>query len=144
MSGAYLYTALGVVFISVAVSFLVPEGKLKKSVYFVLRLVCIAALITPLYSAFNINTDNGESQTDYSYVCEVYSMTQSRYLTQKVNTELEIDCACVVDVAFTDGKIMENGVTVTGSFVESETIDTLTEYLKGLGYINITVNGQDG
>ena len=50
---AYLLTAVGVIFLTVIVSFIVPEGKLKKSVNFVLRLVSICVLIQPVTKIFS-------------------------------------------------------------------------------------------
>ena len=57
-----------------------------------------------------------------------------------VNEVLNYDCVCVVDVIYEGGQIKENGVTVDGNFVDVQTIEIITEYLRELGYIHITVN----
>ncbi|MCM1437996.1 MAG: stage III sporulation protein AF [Roseburia sp.] len=137
----YLLSAVGVIFLTVLISFIVPEGKLKKSVNFVLRLVSIGMLINPVTKIFTFSQPADKSLTyDYDYVCEVYSQNQSRLLTQKIEEELGLDCVCLVEVAYDGEKIAENGVTVSGNFGNVQTIGQITEYLEGLGYIHITVN----
>ncbi|MDE7257501.1 MAG: stage III sporulation protein AF [Clostridia bacterium] len=137
---AYLLTAAGVIFLTVIISFIVPEGKLKKSVNFVLRLVSIGMLINPITKIFSFTPTGGSVAYDYDYVCEVYSQNQSRLLTQKINDELGYDCVCRVEILYDGTKISENGVTVSGNFENVQTVEQITEYLEGLGYINITVN----
>ncbi|MDE6850355.1 MAG: stage III sporulation protein AF [Clostridia bacterium] len=137
---AYLLTAAGVIFLTVIISFIVPEGKLKKSVNFVLRLVSIGMLINPVTKIFSFTPTGGSVAYDYDYVCEVYSQNQSRLLTQKINDELGYDCVCRVEILYDGTKISENGVTVSGNFENVQTVEQITEYLEGLGYINITVN----
>ena len=51
---AYLLSAVGVIFLSVVISLLVPEGKLKKSVTFIMRLICILVLIQPVTGIFKL------------------------------------------------------------------------------------------
>ena len=41
----YLLTAAGVIFLSVIISLVIPEGKLNKSIVFVMRMACILVLI---------------------------------------------------------------------------------------------------
>lgn len=137
---AYLLTAVGVIFLTIIISFIVPEGKLKKSVNFVLRLVSIGMLINPVTKIFNFTKTENSASYDYEYVSEVYAQNQSRLLTQKVSEELGYDCVCRVEIIYDGSKIFENGVTVSGSFENVQTIEQITEYLEGLGYINITVN----
>ena len=137
---AYLLTAVGVIFLTVIISFIVPEGKLKKSVNFVLRLVSIAMLISPATKLFTFTTSEGSLSYDYEYVSEVYAQNQSRLLTQKVSEELGLDCVCRVEIEYDGHKICENGVIVSGNFENVQTVEQITEYLEGLGYINITVN----
>ncbi len=144
MTTAYLMTAIGVIFLSVMVSFIIPEGKLNKSVNFVLRIVCIGALVTPIVKLFFFDNNENYAGIDYDYVCEVYSQTQSTCLAKKISEDLGVDCSCVVDIVYEEGKIKENGVLVSGNFDESVTNEIIAEYLRGLGYINITVNEQDG
>lgn len=140
----YLLTAAGVIFLSVIVSFIAPEGKLKKSVNFVLRLVCICMLVQPVTKIFNFKTDSAVTVYDYEYVCNVYSQNQSALLTRKVCEELEVDCVCAVEIIYDGNCIKENGVTVEGNFKSFETVEIITEYLRDLGYINITVNEKVG
>ncbi len=136
----YLLTAIGVIFLTVIVSFVIPDGKLKKSCNFVLRLICICVLVQPVTKLFTLSKTTENYTYDYDYICSVYSQTQSRALTQKVEEELKIDCVCTVEIIYDGSQIKENGVTVEGNFVDNETISFITEYLESLGYINITVN----
>ncbi len=137
---AYLLTAVGVIFLTVIISFIVPEGKLKKSVNFVLRLVSIGMLISPITKIFTFTPSESSASYDYNYVSQVYAQNQSRLLTQKVNDDLGFDCVCIVEIVYDGNKIAENGVTVCGNFENVQTVAQITEYLEGLGYINITVN----
>ncbi len=137
---AYLLTAVGVIFLTLTVSFIVPEGKLKKSVNFILRLVSICVIIQPVSTIFKFESNDRATVYDYDYVCSVYSQNQSRLVTQKVCDEVGVDCICVVEVIYDGKQIKENGVTVEGNFTDEKTIAVIAEYLEGLGYINITVN----
>ena len=142
MKAEYLYVALGVVFLSVIAGLLIPEGKLKKSVNFVLRLICILVLINPLLNRFGIEEEVKNITLDYGYICEIYSKNQSELLTQKVISDCQTECVCTVEVIYEDDKIKESGVTVTGNFKDEQSINKILEYLKGLGYIDIIVNDQ--
>lgn len=136
----YLLTAVGVIFLTVIISFIVPEGKLKKSVNFVLRLVSIGMLISPVSNIFSFTAQESSAAYDYDYVSAVYSQNQSRLLTQKVSEDLGYDCVCCVEIVYDGHTICENGVNVYGNFENVQTIEQITEYLEGLGYIHITVN----
>ncbi len=137
----YLLTAIGVIFISVVVGLLVPEGKIKKSVNFVLRLICICVLIQPVTKIFIPATSEApQTEYDYDYVCAVYAQNQSMLVTEKVNEEFGLDCVCRVNIVYDGMQIKEDGVTVEGNFENDVTILQVTEYLKELGYINISVN----
>lgn len=140
MKAEYLYAALGVVFLSVVAGLLIPEGKLKKSINFVLRLVCIFVMINPVLNLFGIEEQVKDFSLDYDYICEIYSKNQSNLLTQKVISELNQDCVCTVLVVYEDDMIKESGVTVTGNFTDEQAINKIVEYLSELGYIDITVN----
>ena len=142
MKAEYLYAALGVVFLSVIAGLLIPEGKLKKSVNFVLRLICILVLINPLLNLFGIEEEVKNITLDYGYICEIYSKNQSELLTQKVIEDCQTECVCTVEVIYEDEKIKESGVTVTGNFKDEQSINKILEYLQGLGYIDIIVNDQ--
>ena len=141
----YLLSAISVIFLTIIISFIVPEGKLKKTVNFILRLVCIGVLIQPVSSIFNFSKKEDAVATyDYEYVCAVYSQNQSKLLTEKVSLDLGLDCVCRVEIIYDGTQIKENGVTLQGNLEDAQTIETITEYLEGLGYINITVNEKDG
>lgn len=142
MKTEYLLTALGVIFFAVIVGLVIPEGKLKKSVNFVLRLVCVCVLIQPITNIFGINSQTDTITYDYDYICEMYSQNQSALLTDKVAEETGVECICTVCVVFEEDKIKENGVRVEGNFGNDKVIEKITEYLQELGYINITVNDQ--
>ena len=137
---AYLLTAAGVIFLTVIVGFIIPDGKLNKSVNFILRLVCIGVLLQPVSGIFNFAPDAQAQLTDYEYVCSVYSETQSRQLEKAIKKDLNIDCECTVEIVFEDGAIKENGVIVFVQAKDGEKVDLIWEYLKSSGYINITVN----
>lgn len=139
---AYLLTAAGVIFLTVIVGFIIPEGKLNKSINFILRLVCIGVLLQPVTSlfGFSIKKEENSSLADYDYICEIYSQTQSQQLEKDILDNLEIACECTVSVIFEDGKISENGVCVYIDNYDEEKVDLIWEYLQSAGYINITVN----
>ena len=142
MKAEYLYVALGVVFLSVIAGLLIPEGKLKKSVNFVLRLICILVLINPLLNLFGIEEEVKNITLDYGYICNIYSKNQSELLTQKAIEDCQTECVCTVEVIYEDEKIKESEVTVTGNFKDEQSINKILEYLQGLGYIDIIVNDQ--
>ena len=84
----YLLTAVGVIFLSVIVSLVIPEGKLNKSITFVMRMACILVLIQPLTGIFKIkSSSDGEAFYDYEYICSVYSENQSDQLEKKLSAE---------------------------------------------------------
>ncbi len=136
---SYLLTAAGVIFLTVIVSFIIPDGKLNKSVNFILRLVCIGVLMQPVSQIFNFSQTADKELADYNYICEIYSQTQSEQLENELSENLALECDCTVAVTFTDGKISENGVAVFIENCDDEKVEIIYEYLKGLGYINITV-----
>ena len=138
----YLLSAAAVIFLSVIVSLVVPEGKLNKTVTFVMRLVCIFVLIQPLTKLFNIpGLDNSANAdlTDYEYVRAEYSENQSAQLKKLVDRKFEIETDCLVEVEYADGKFKVGEVRVTLAKKDSGLIEEIYEYLGELGYINITV-----
>lgn len=135
----YLLTAFGVIFLSVIMSYIVPEGRLKKTVNFILRIISITVLISPITGLFELSPSPQSQIIDYEYVCEMLSDNQSRLLKNKLADELGIDCEVNVAVIFENDSISEDGVTVTGDF-DSDSKQKILEYLGGLGYININVN----
>lgn len=142
MKWEYLYVALCVVFLSVVVGLLVPEGKLKKMVNLVLRLVCICVLINPVVNLFGLEATDISGEPNYEYVCEVYSKSQGKELKKIIEAEFGEECQCTVSVEYADEKLIESGVTIVGDFSDFKTVEKIVEYLKGLGYIDITVNGE--
>ena len=134
----YLLTAAGVIFLSVIVSLLIPEGKLNKSIVFVMRLACIFVLIQPITGIFKSSTVN-EPLYDYEFICKVYSDNQSEQLEKLIAEKLSETCDCVVDIKFDNGEFKVNGVTVEVNSQKNESIDKIYAYLQEKGYINITV-----
>ena len=136
----YLLTAAGVIFLSVVVSLLIPEGKLHKSVTFVMRLICIVVLIQPVTGIFKI----GDSATsteffDYEYVCGVYAEHQSGELEKLIDKEFDVSAECDVKVEYSAGEFKVSGVSVQIDENNLKLIDEIQAYLDGLKYINITV-----
>lgn len=136
----YLLTAAGVIFLSVIVGFVIPEGKLNKSVNFILRLVCIGVLLQPVTKLFDFSPTPEAELADYDYICKIYSETQSEELEKRIEEELGVQCECSINVQFDDGKLCENGVTVLVGGEDGEKLESIWEYLKNSGYINISVN----
>ena len=138
----YLLTAAGVIFLSVIVSLLIPEGKLHKSVIFVMRLICIFVLIQPITGLFNIKETSSELPDDffdYEYVCGVYSDHQSEQLEILLQKEFEVDTDCAIKVEYVEGEFKPTEVGVELNQNNSKLIEEIYAYLDGLGYINITV-----
>ncbi len=137
---AYLIGAAGVIFLSVIVSLLLPEGKLNKTITFVMRLICILALVSPVTSVFKFNdADKAADLTDYGYVCEQYSIQQSAQLSGLISKEFSCEADCRVEVVFDDGEFRANGVEVALLQKDKNNIEEIRSYLNGLGYINISV-----
>lgn len=138
---AYLLIAAGVIFLSVIVSLIIPEGKLHKSVTFVMRLICIFVLIQPVTGIFKI-TDASDLKNDffdYEYVCGVYTEHQSDQLEKLLKKEFESEFDCTVQVDYKEGEFKVTGVIVATSEEDLKIIDKIYAYLDGLGYINISV-----
>lgn len=136
----YLLSAAGVIFLSVIVSLLVPEGKLHKSVTFVMRLICILVLIQPVTGIFKIGGDApAGSFYDYEYICNIYSDNQSTELEKLLVKEFGADTDCTVSVEHQDGQFKVTGVSVEVNGGNNKIIEEIYAYLDGLKYINITV-----
>ena len=87
----YLLTAAGVIF-----SLVIPEGKLNKSIVFVMRMACILVLIQPITGIFKISSASvDEPLYDYVYICKVYSDNQSEQLEKLLLKEFSEECDCV-------------------------------------------------
>lgn len=138
---AYLLSATGVIFLSVIVSLIIPDGKLNKSIVFVLRMACILVLIQPVTGIFKSAppATSNESFYDYNYISKVYSDNQSQQLEKLLLKEFDSSCACFVEIVHEEGNFKVNSVTVEIDAQNNENIEAIYEYLENLGYINITV-----
>lgn len=138
---AYLLAATGVIFLSVVVSLLIPEGKLHKSVTFVMRKICLLVLIQPITGIFKIkDVETSEKDFfDYEYVCRVYSEHQSEQLEILIDKEFEATTDCKVTVNYADGNFKVSEIEVQLQENNPKLIKQIYAYLDGLGYINITV-----
>ena len=136
----YLLSAAGVIFLSVIVSLLIPEGKLNKTITFVMRLVCIFVLIQPITGIFKISPSaSGDVVFDAAYVCGEYSEHQSIQLENVLAEKFGIECKCYVEVGYEDYEFYIEKTEVRAFSADSKLIDEIEEYLKELGYINISV-----
>ena len=138
---SYLLAAVGVIFISVIVSLLVPEGKLHKSITFVMRLICILVLIQPVTQIFDIgkSDDVPAMSFDYEYVSGVYSDHQSEQLTELLKKEKGVEAECRVDVTYENGEFKVVSVEIAVEKNNEKLFEEIYSYLGELGYINITV-----
>lgn len=137
---AYLLTAAGVIFLSVIASLLVPEGKLNKSVSFVMRLICIFVLVQPITGVFKINSTEAVSDFyDYEYLSGVYSRHQSEELEKLLAEEFQASIDCTAEVTYDEYGFKVVSVSVALDDKNKNLIDEIYAYLRELGYINITV-----
>jgi hypothetical protein len=137
----YLLTAAGVIFLSVIVSLILPDGKLKKSATFVMRIICIFALIQPISGLFKLKDASAldGDYFDYEYVCSVYSDHQSEQLGLLLEKKFQVAADCTVDVGYKDGQFEVKKVEVCVDVNNEKIIEEIYAYLDGLKYINITV-----
>lgn len=136
----YILTAAGVIFLTVLVSFILPEGKLNKIINFVMRIICIFVLIRPVTNLFQFSSQE-TAIVDYDYICSVYSDSQSQQLERLIYENYGLESECIVAISYSDGTLSEDGVTVfINDFVEEQTKLEIYEYLESLGYIDINVN----
>ena len=139
----YLLTAAGVIFISVIVSLLIPEGKLNKTVTFIMRLICILLLIQPITGIFGIKNEQPVSDfIDYGYVETAYSENQSAQLEKLLLKEFEVETDCVVNIFFENGEFKAKSVEVGLEKNNEKLFKEIYSYLSDCGYINITVYAQ--
>ena len=136
----YLISAAGVIFLSVIVSLLIPEGKLSKTILFVMKLACIIVLLQPIKGLFKINkTESDEPLSDYTYICGVYSDELSRQYGDALTKKFGFECNSEVKVGFNEGKFKVETVSVEINSQDENKIEEIYEYLRKEGYINITV-----
>lgn len=138
--GKYLLSATGVIFLSVIVSLIIPEGKLNKTITFVMRLICILVLIQPITGIFKISSAwNGGNFFDYEYVSAEYSEHQSAQLKILLLDEFDVETECSVAVVYEDARFKVDKVEVWVNSEETDFIEKIYAYLQKLGYINISV-----
>lgn len=136
----YLLSAAGVIFLSVIVSLLLPEGKLNKTITFVMRLICIFVLIQPVTGIFKISSSVSEGDYfDSAYVCGEYSEHQSAQLELLIADKFGADSECNVMVEYENSQFKVKNVEVAIFTADSNLIEKIQAYLRELGYINISV-----
>lgn len=136
----YLLTATAVIFLSVMVSLIIPEGKLNKTIVFVMRMVCIFVLIQPVTGIFKVSSSSADMPLyDYEYVCKVYSDNQSEQLQKLIYEKFEVDSNCLVNITYDNGEFKADSVNIEINSENDELIRNIYEYLEELKYINITV-----
>lgn len=136
----YLLAAAAVIFFSIIVSLVIPEGKLNKTITFIMRIVCISVLIQPLTGIFDIKSNGAQVEgADYAVIAEVYSNGQSRELKRKISEDLGIDAETEVIIEYDGSAFKENGVKIRLDENNSQKYDEIYEYLTELGYINISI-----
>lgn len=135
---AYLLSAVGVIFISVVVSLLIPDGKLNKTIVFVMRLIGIFVLIQPIKGIFHLPEGESAQYFDSGFVAAAYSENQSRSLERLLAETFSAETECRVDVGYEDGGFKVRGVEVQIA-KDGDLIEEIYAYLEKLGYINISV-----
>ena len=137
----YLISATAVIFLSVIVSLLIPEGKLNKTIVFVMRMACIFVLIQPITGIFKISSSASDSSFyDYEYVCKVYSDNQSEELEKIISEKFSVESACTVNIVYKEGEFIVESVSVEiKNGANDKIIEDIYEYLGQLKYINISV-----
>ena len=136
----YLLSAAAVIFLSVIVSLIIPEGKLNKTIVFIMRMACIFVLIQPITGIFKVSTSAADTTLyDYVYICKVYSDNQSEQLEKIISEKFAVDSTCVVEIVYEDGEFRANSVSVEINQTNEKIIKDIYEYLEELKYINISV-----
>ncbi|MDE6356350.1 MAG: stage III sporulation protein AF [Clostridia bacterium] len=140
----YLLSAAGVIFLSVIISLVIPEGKLNKSITFIMRLISILVLIQPVSGIFKIGGDNSSDGglADYTYVSMVYSEHQSEQLELLLQKECGVETECSVKVEFKEGdfKVTAVEVGIVGGESDGAALKEKVENrLSELGYENVFV-----
>jgi hypothetical protein len=141
---SYLTLAAGIIFLTIVLGIILPDGKLNKFINFIIRLICIFVLIQPITQIFSIEDDQ-TALIDYDYICTVYSVTQSKMLEELLLSDLNIQCDCTVYVTYDGEQLKETGVDVLiiDNLNNIRTKNEICEYLQELGYIDINVNEKD-
>lgn len=136
----YLLSATAVIFLSVMVSLIIPEGKLNKTIVFIMRMVCIFVLIQPITGIFKVSSSATDKPLyDYEYICNVYSDNQSEQMQKLILEKFKIESTCAVTIIYENGEFKADEVNIEINQENNELISDIYEYLKELKYINITV-----
>ena len=136
----YLISATAVIFLSVIVSLIIPEGKLNKTIVFIMRMACIFVLIQPITGIFKISTSATSSVLyDYEYISKVYSDNQSEQLEKIIFEKFGVESNCFVNIVYNNGEFRAEEVNIEINQANEEIIEDIYEYLTELKYINISV-----
>lgn len=136
----YLLSATAVIFLSVMVSLIIPEGKLNKTIVFIMRMACIFVLIQPITGIFKVSTSVSDAPLyDYEYICKVYSENQSEQLQKLILDKFEIESTCFVNITYENGEFKAAGVNIEIDQENDELIANIYNYLEELKYKNISV-----
>ena len=94
---AYIASAAGAVFLTVVVGMIIPDGKMAKSITFVLKIVCILVLLSPLINIFSIDigAETG-AIIDYDGLSDILSSNQSAQLEKLIFEQFGVGCECSV------------------------------------------------
>lgn len=134
----YLITACGTVFLSVIISFIIPQGRLNSAITFVIRMICIVILVLPLTQLFT-DVKGGGELADYDYICAFYSENQSKALDKALEEEFGIEVQCDLTIAHGSEGFYLESVNVGVPTEYYSLSDKIYEYLHEADYINITV-----
>ena len=136
----YLISATAVIFLSVIVSLIIPEGKLNKTIIFIMRMACILVLLQPITGIFKRSSSAANSAFyDYEYICRVYSDNQSEQLEKAIAEKFSIESSCIINIVYKDGEFSVEQVSVEINEANDKIIQDIYEYLVELNYINISV-----
>ena len=138
---AYIASAAGAVFLTVVVGMIIPDGKMAKSITFVLKIVCILVLLSPLINIFSIDigAETG-AIIDYDGLSDILSLNQSAQLEKLIFEQFGVGCECSVYIDYDGRSLNQTGVLISADDAESSLIEEIVSYLRELGYININVN----
>ena len=138
---AYIASAAGAVFLTVVVGMIIPDGKMAKSITFVLKIVCILVLLSPLINIFSIDI-GAETGAIIAYdgLSDILSSNQSAQLEKLIFEQFGVGCECSVYIDYDGQSLNQTGVLISADDAESSLIEEIVSYLRELGYININVN----
>ncbi len=135
----YAISLISLLFLSVIISVIIPKGKLNGCILFVLRIVCVAIMVTPLTQIFKIS-EHDKYIISYEDVCSIYEINQQKIIEKEIEYKFSISSQCFVDLELKENKLNIIEVRV---YVDQKNLKNsveICEYLRSLNYINITVN----